>query len=73
VPATYFAMPAILSFAAGTISEGALIFCLSAVFVGYLVFMYVVGVLGKKTYSMSKGEKYKDGKVYMRHGEKVDE
>ncbi len=73
IPASYFVMPAILSFAAGTISEKIMVVSLLAVFAGYLVFMYVVGVFGKKTFSMSKCEKYKDGKVYTRNGVEVDE
>lgn len=73
VPASYFVMPAILGFAAGTITENAMVLCLAAVLVGYLVFMRLVGVWGKKTYSMRKGEKYRNGAVYMRRGEPVDE
>ncbi len=73
VPASYFIMPTVLGFAAGSISENAMMICLAAVFFGYLAFMYAVGVLGKKTFSISRGEKYRDGKVYMRRGEEVDE
>ena len=73
VPASYFVMPAILTFAAGELSTGGLMFCLFGLMIGYLIFMAVIGCWGKKTFSMSKGEKYRDGKVYMRNGEKVDE
>ena len=43
------------------------------VIVIYLVFMRVVGVWGKKTFDINKGEKYQDGKCYQRMGEPVDE
>ena len=73
VPASYFVMPAILGYAAGAMSTTSLMICLWGVIVGYLVFMAVVGCWGKKTFDIHKGEKYRDGKVYMRHGQPVDE
>ena len=68
VPASYFVMPAILAYAAGSMSRSSMIFCLLAVLAGYLVFMRVVGVWGKKTFDMGKGEKYQSGKLIMKDG-----
>ena len=72
VPASYFVMPAILAFAAKTMTQISMILCLVAVLVGYLIFMRVVGVWGKKTFDMNKGEKYKDGKLIMKDGKPVN-
>lgn len=71
VPASYFVMPAILTYAAGGLGIGGLMGCLIGVLVGYLIFMAVTGCWGRKTFDMKKGEKYKNGKVYMRNGEPV--
>lgn len=72
VPASYFVMPAILGYAAGGISTNAMLACLVGVLVAYLILMLSLGVWGKKTYSLSKGEKYHNGKVYRRNGEDVN-
>ncbi|OON88748.1 sodium:glutamate symporter [Pyramidobacter sp. C12-8] len=71
VPASYFVMPAILAYSARSMSRSSMIFCLVAVLVSYLVFMRVVGVWGKKTFDMAKGEKYQDGKLIMKDGKTV--
>lgn len=73
VPASYVVAPAICSFAAGSMSTGTLMISLVGVIIGYLIFMRLIGVWGKKTFDINKGEKYRDGKVYMRHGKPVDE
>lgn len=73
VPASYFVMPAILGYAASEFSLSALMISLFGVIGAYLIFMAAIGCWGKKTFSMSKGEKYRDGKVYMRNGKPVDE
>lgn len=73
VPASYFIAPGILAYAAGEMGLKAFLIAMIGVAVAYLVFMRVIGVWGRKTYSMSKGEKYdRDGKVYMRMGQPVD-
>lgn len=58
IPASYFVMPAILGFAAGTVGLETLIISLFVVMLGYMIFMVAVGVWGKKTFDISKGEKY---------------
>ena len=63
IPASYFVMPAILGFAAGTFGLKPLMISLVAVIIGYMIFMAVVGVWGKKTFDISKGEKYFNRKV----------
>ncbi|MDY3869280.1 MAG: sodium:glutamate symporter [Pyramidobacter sp.] len=73
VPSSYFVMPAILAYAAGSMSAGSMIFCLTALMAGYLVFMRVVGVWGAKTFDMSKGEKYRNGRLVMKNGVSVED
>ncbi len=63
VPASYIVMPSILAYAAGTMSFRAMFISLISVIIGYLIFMRVIGVWGKKTFDIRKGEKYKDGKI----------
>ncbi len=63
IPASYFVMPAILGFAAGTFGLKLLMISLVGVIIGYMIFMAVVGVWGKKTFDISKGEKYFNRKV----------
>ena len=66
-------MPAILAYSAGTMGLKLFLITMILVIVIYLVFMRVVGVWGKKTFDINKGEKYQDGKCYQRMGEPVDE
>ncbi len=73
VPASYIVAPAICSFAAGSMSTGTLLVSLFGIIAAYLVFMRLIGVWGKKTYDINKGEKYRDGQVYMRNGKPVDQ
>lgn len=73
VPASYFVMPAILAYAAGSMSLTTMLISLGGVIVAYLIFIRLIGVWGKKTFDMGKGEKYRDGKCYMRNGEPVDD
>lgn len=73
VPASYIVAPAICAYAAGEMGLTVFLVSMIGIIVGYLIFMKVIGVWGKKTYDMKKGEKYSDGKCYMRNGEPVDE
>lgn len=73
VPASYFVAPGILAYAAGEMGLQAFLIAMFGVIAAYLVFMKVIGVWGKKTYDINKGEKYRDGKCYQRMGEPVDE
>lgn len=72
VPASYFVAPAILGFAAGEVGPTAFLISMVGVIVGYLIFMKVIGVWGKKTYDVNKGEKYRDGVCYQRDGKPVE-
>lgn len=72
VPASYVVAPSILAFAAGEMSLPTFLLCMVGIIVGYLIFMRLIGVWGKKTYDMKKGEKYKDGVCYQRMGEPVE-
>ena len=73
LPASLYVMPAILAYSAGTMGLKLFLITMILVIVIYLVFMRVVGVWGKKTFDINKGEKYQDGKCYQRMGEPVDE
>ncbi|MBE6037475.1 MAG: sodium:glutamate symporter [Clostridiales bacterium] len=73
LPASLVIAPAILAFAARTMGMTTFLISMIGVIVVYLVFMKLIGIWGKKTYDVRKGEKYKDGKVYLRMGEPVDE
>ena len=73
VPASYIVAPAICAYAAGEMGLSLFLISMIGTIVGYLIFMKVIGVWGKKTFDIKKGEKYRDGKCYMRNGEPVDE
>lgn len=73
LPGSLIVMPAILAFAAGTMSMQVFLVSMFGVIAAYMVFMKLIGVWGKKTYDMKKGEKYRDGKCYQRNGEPVNE
>ncbi len=73
LPGSLIIMPAILAFAAGTMSIGVFLFSMIGVIVVYMVFMKLIGVWGKKTFDINRGEKYRDGKCYQRNGKPVDE
>lgn len=73
LPASLVIAPSILAFAAGTMSLGAFLTSMIGIVLIYLVFMKVIGVWGKKTFDLKKGEKYKDGRCYQRNGQPVDE
>jgi len=71
VPASYIVAPAICAYAAGSMSAGAMVGSLIGIIIAYLIFMRVIGVWGKKTFDISTGEKFKDGKCYLRNGKPV--
>lgn len=73
VPASYIVAPAICAYAASEMGLSLFLISMIGTIVGYLIFMKVIGVWGKKTFDIKKGEKYRDGKCYMRNGEPVDE
>ena len=57
VPASYIVAPAICAFCAGSMKTGVLLASLLGVIGGYLVFMRITGVWGKKTYDVRTGWK----------------
>ena len=57
VPASYIVAPAICAFCAGSMKTGVLLASLLGVIGGYLVFMRLTGVWGKKTYDVRTGWK----------------
>ena len=73
LPACLIIVPTIFSAGAGAVSKGSLAVTMALIAVTHLAFMWIVGCWTKKTYSMSKGEKYRDGKCYQRNGEPVNE
>lgn len=72
VPA-FFVVNGILGYAAGAFGETGLWINLGGVLVAYLIVMKVLACWGKKTFDINKGEKYIDGKCYLRNGEPVNE
>ncbi len=53
-------------------SKGTLAVTMLVIAVSHLAFMWIVGCWTKKTYDMSKGEKYRDGRCYQRNGKPVE-
>ena len=72
LPACLIIVPSILQAGAGTMSKSVLAATMFVIAVSHLAFMWIVGCWTKKTYDMSKGEKYRDGRCYQRNGEPVD-
>jgi len=73
LPASMYVAPGIIAYAAGSMGLKTFLITMIMVILVYLVFMKVVGVWGKKTFDINKGEKYEDGKCYQRMGKPVDE
>lgn len=73
LPASLLVAPGIIGYAAGSMGLVPFLVTMFGVIVGYLIFMKLIGVWGKKTFDLKKGEKYRDGKCYQRNGEPVNE
>ena len=73
LPASLFVAPGILALGAGAMGLKPFLIMMVLVIVVYLIFMRIIGIWGKKTFDINKGEKYRDGKCYQRMGKPVDE